>query len=961
MAKGVISIRGARVHNLKNVDVDLPKNKLIVITGVSGSGKSSLAFDTLYAEGQRRYVESLSSYTRQFMNLRAKPDVDSIEGLSPAISVSQKSATKNPRSTVSTVTEIHDYLRLMFARVGIPYSPETNKPIVKLSASRITQEIANLPPGTKLYILGPITFDSHTECSKEISKMRKQGYARISVDGVVYDINEVPAFTRDKNYEVSVVVDRLIVSEEKSNRVSSSVENALSVGKGVVHIELVSLPEDYKDNKYVAGQVLVFSEHFVCPVSGFSVGTIEPKLFSFNAVNSACKYCAGLGKSRTIDVNLVVPNVELSVMEGAIEPVGPIRSPACYSPHESAFVQKCSSEIRNMSKKYGVDLSLPWRSLDAKFRNLILFGDIEEDSVSGKIGNFKGVIGLLSSSSSGVAVEKTAERYSISSKCTHCSGYRLSPQALSVKINNKHIGEFCAMTVSEAIAWCNALPAKLTEFESAICSRLLYEIVRRLTFLLNVGLGYLTLDRESRTLSGGESQRIKLASQIGSSLTGVLYVLDEPSIGLHQRDNSLLIKTLKNLRDLENTVVVIEHDEETMVSADHIVDVGPGAGVNGGRIVAQGSLDDILLHPDSITGKFLSGRVEIPFTEGSKSFSNWIRIKGACKNNLRDVDVEIPIGGFTCITGVSGSGKSSLIGDILYPYALNRIYGITPPPAECDAIFGLENIDKVIEIDQSPIGRTPASNPATYVGLFTHIRSWFASLPLAKSRGYTMSRFSFNAKGGRCESCRGDMYVKIEMHFLPDMYVVCEECNGLRYNPETLEVTYKGKSIADVLDMTVDQALEFFSAIPLIREKLEALQSVGMGYIKIGQPSTTLSGGESQRIKMSKELSKRSTGSTLYILDEPTTGLHISDIQNLLQILHRLSEMGNTVVVIEHNMHVIKSADYIIDIGPEGGIDGGQVVGFGSPKDFIKNYPGSVTAQYLAPYLEKKHPAFSTI
>ncbi|KDB55906.1 excinuclease ABC subunit A [Anaplasma phagocytophilum str. MRK] len=950
MAKGVISIRGARVHNLRNVDVDLPKNKLIVITGVSGSGKSSLAFDTLYAEGQRRYVESLSSYTRQFVNLQAKPDVDSIEGLSPAISVSQKTAGKNPRSTVSTVTEIHDYLRLMFARVGVPYSPTTNRPIVKFTASRMVKEIANLPPGARVYLLAPIAQDKHTEYVKEISNIRKQGYVRISIDGVVYDINEIPKLEHNKRYDISVVVDRLVITGERSNRISSSVENALAVGHGVLCVKIVTLPGDYTDGEYVEGQVLVFSEHFLCPDSGFNVGAIEPKLFSFNIVNSACQYCMGLGRSRAVDVNMLVPNVELSIIEGAIDPIGPVK-PACYSSYESTFVHKCCTEILAIAKKFGIDIAQPWHRLDLKSRNLLMFGNEEGDLNAAKVGNFKGVVGYLSDTGNVVA-EKIAERYSVFRKCPHCAGFRLSPQALSVKIDGKHIGNVCAMTVSETIEWCEGLPARLTDFEKQICSKLLDEIIRRLTFLSNVGLGYLTLDRESRTLSGGESQRIKLASHVGSSLTGVLYVLDEPSIGLHQRDNALLIETLKNLRDLENTVVVIEHDEETMMHADHIVDVGPGAGVNGGQIVAQGSLEEILSNTDSITGRFLSGKMDIPISDYNKTFSKWIKIRGAYKNNLKNVDVTIPIGGFTCVTGVSGSGKSSLIGDILYPYALHKVYGVTPPPTECAGILGLENIDKVIEIDQSPIGRTPASNPATYVGLFTHIRSWFAGLPLAKSRGYTMSRFSFNAKGGRCESCKGDMYMKIEMHFLPDMYVTCEECNGLRYNRETLEVLYKGKSIADVLDMTVDQALDFFSAIPLIREKLESLQSVGMGYIKIGQPSTTLSGGESQRIKMSKELSKRSTGNTLYILDEPTTGLHISDIQNLLQILHRLSDMGNTVVVIEHNLHVIKTADYIIDIGPEGGTHGGEVVGVGSPHELVKNYPNSITAKYLAPYLK---------
>ncbi|QJC27498.1 UvrABC system protein A [Anaplasma platys] len=950
MAKGVISIRGARVHNLKNIDVDLPKNKLIVITGVSGSGKSSLAFDTLYAEGQRRYVESISSYPRQFMNLHEKPDVDSIDGLSPAISVSQKSSTKNPRSTVATSTEIHDYLRLMFARVGVPHSPHTNQPIVKFTPTQIIREISGLPIGAKVLLLAPTGSKQPIENSNVISKIKKLGYVRIRIDGIVYDVNELPELDAAQQYDISVVVDRLIINGEKSNRIASSVESALSLGNGVLQAEIVELPDDYVGEEYAPEQTLTYSERFICPDSGFSVGIVEPKLFSFNTVGSACQYCHGLGKSRSIDVDLLVPDVELSVVEGALDPLGPLRS-TCYASCESAFVRRCWDEVVSISKKFNVDLSVPWRSLLPKHRNLVLFGNEEGTLDSGQIYNFCGVVGLLSEAEN-IVVEKISERYSVSSKCPNCAGFRLSPQALAVRVASLHIGEVCAMTVNEAIAWCKSLHTKLSEFDAKICSRLLDEIIRRLTFLSNVGLGYLTLDRESRSLSGGESQRIKLASQIGSSLTGVLYVLDEPSIGLHQRDNTLLIETLKNLRDLENTVVVIEHDEETMKNADHIVDVGPGAGVHGGEIIAEGTMEDMIASPASITGKYLSGELYIPASECSKTFESWIKIKGARKNNLRNVDVAIPIGGFTCVTGVSGSGKSSLIGDVLYQYALNKIYGVPQAPPECSSILGLENIDKVIEIDQSPIGRTPASNPATYVGLFTHIRSWFAGLPVAKSRGYTMGRFSFNAKGGRCEACKGDMYVKIEMHFLPDMYIKCEECQGLRYNQETLEVTYKGKSIADVLEMTVDQALEFFSAIPLIREKLESLQSVGMGYIKIGQPSTTLSGGESQRIKMSKELSKRSTGNTLYILDEPTTGLHIADISNLLKILHRLAEMGNTVVVIEHNLHVIKTADYIIDIGPDGGVNGGQVVGYGSPRDLVKNYPQSITAQYLAPYLE---------
>ncbi|ACM49205.1 excinuclease ABC subunit UvrA [Anaplasma marginale] len=952
MSGGVISIRGAGQHNLKNIDLDLPKGKLIVITGVSGSGKSSLAFDTLYAEGQRRYVESLSPYARQFLNLHAKPDVDHIDGLSPAISVSQKHCHKNPRSTVSTVTEIHDYLRLMYARIGVPHSPATGKPISRLSASRIAQEVVGLPIGTKLHILAPITQAKGGELLKSIAEMRRLGYTRLKIDDTVYDINEIPPLQRDSTHKIYVVVDRVVIAQEKSNRIPSSVENALLIGKGIMHVEIVSLPQDCAAQEYQPGQILVFSEHFICPESGFHIGEVEPRLFSFNTVCGACKHCLGMGRNHAIDINLVVPNTELSILEGAIDPMGPIRPPA-NTYHGPSFAHQCAHEIALIAKMHAIDLSIPWCKMDEGLRNVILFGNKDGTlNTEFKPAGSRGILGLLNESGNIVA-EKIAERYSVSSTCPHCMGFRLSPESLSVKIDGKHIGEVCAFSVDEAIAWCEGLPSKLSEYENAVCTKLLEEVVKRLKFLSNVGLSHLTLDRESRTLSGGESQRIKLASQIGSGLTGVLYVLDEPSIGLHQRDNALLINTLKNLRDMGNTVVVIEHDDEMMLNADHIVDVGPGAGTHGGEIVAQGTTEDIAASKESITGKYLSGEMRIDPPKGKKSFTNWIEIKGARKNNLQNVDVKIPIGGFTCVTGVSGSGKSSLIWDTLYKYALHRVDGEPiRPDIECDTILGLENIDKVIEIDQSPIGRTPASNPATYVGLFSHIRTWFAGLPLAKSRGYTVSRFSFNAKGGRCETCRGDGYIRIEMHFLPDMYVKCEECHGLRYNRETLDVTYKGKSIADVLCMTVDEALECFNAIPLIKEKLHALREVGMGYVRIGQPSTTLSGGESQRVKLSKELSKRSTGRTLYILDEPTTGLHISDVKNLLRILHMLAKLGNTVVVIEHNLHVVKTADYVIDIGPEGGDRGGSVVAFGPPAELVKQYPNSITAQYLLPYLQ---------
>ncbi|QXK92068.1 excinuclease ABC subunit UvrA [Neoehrlichia mikurensis] len=949
----LICIRNAREHNLDNISVDLPKNSLIVITGVSGSGKSSLAFDTIYAEGQRKYVESLSSYARQFLDLCPKSDVESITGLSPAISINQKSSFRNPRSTVSTITEIYDYLRLMYAKIGIPYSPTTGKPIFRQSASQIIDHIFNLPIGTKIDILGMIIKNKTGDYFKEIYNAKKQGYTQVKIDSKIYDINHIPQLDTNKKHNIYVIIDRILITEDKSNRIPKSVENALKIGKGIIHIEIVNLPKEYYDKKYINNQILVFSEHFACPETGFSINEIEPRLFSFNTIYGSCKHCTGLGKNFTTDVALVIPNEQLSILEGAIHPIGPINpSSIHYKPKNIInFSSYYTSIIISLSKLLKFDLSLPWNKLSDSIKNIILYGYNNTDTSS--INNnfeFKGIINILNTKSD-IAIEKISEKYSTITTCHHCNGLRLSPEALSVKIDNKNIGELSLLSIDEAMLWCKNLPSKLTNQHKLIACKLLDEIIKRLTFLQNVGLGYITLNRESKTLSGGESQRIKLASQISSGLTGVLYVLDEPSIGLHQHDNRLLINTLKDLRDLGNTVIVVEHDDETMMNADYIVDIGPGAGPHGGKLIAQGTPIAIMNNPNSITGQYLSYQKLIPLFKKNKIFNKWIEINKASTNNLRNIDVKIPIGAFTCITGVSGSGKSSLITNTLYKYVMNKLHDVHYSYAGCKSILGLENIDKVIEINQSPIGKTPLSNPATYIGLFTHIRTWFASLPLSKARGYTISRFSFNTKGGRCEACKGDGSIKIEMHFLPDMYVKCEECKGLRYNRETLEVTYKDKSIADVLNMTVDQSAEFFKNLPIIKEKLTSLQNVGMGYITIGQSSTTLSGGEAQRIKLSKELSKRSTGSTLYILDEPTTGLHFNDIKNLLHVLHKLSDLGNTVIVIEHNLHVIKTAEYIIDIGPGSGKNGGQVVAYGSPEEIVTKFPESLTSKYLKSYL----------
>uniref|UniRef100_A0A3B0JDJ8 UvrABC system protein A n=1 Tax=Wolbachia endosymbiont of Aleurodicus dispersus TaxID=1288877 RepID=A0A3B0JDJ8_9RICK len=925
----MIRVKGAREHNLQGIDVNIPKNKLVVITGLSGSGKSSLAFDTIYAEGQRRYVESLSAYARQFLNIQDKPDVESITGLSPAISINQKSISKNPRSTVGTVTEIYDYVRLIYARVGIPYSPVTGLPITKQAVSQIVDTIIALPLETKIYILAPIVRGRKGEHFKEILEIKKQGYVRLKIDGETYNIDDLPKLDKNKKHDIFVIADRISISDDIGNRLSSSIESALRLAHGLMYAEIVELPNNHS-SEYKNGQILTFSENFACPESGFTLEEIEPRLFSFNSPYGACSSCNGLGKKLSVDAKLIVPDEALSISEGALKPVGQMHANS--GPLRNA--------ILSLAENFKFSLDIPWKNIDQEVKDLILFSSREL--------KFQGLVNILEHQMN--YSEALIEKYCSIMHCKECTGYRLRKEALTVKIDEKHIGEISGLSIDESLKWFENLPDKLTEQHKQISNKILNEIIKRLTFLKNVGLNYLTLDRESSTLSGGESQRIRLASQIGSGLTGVLYVLDEPSIGLHQCDNDRLIATLKNLRDMGNTVIVVEHDEDTIMAADYVIDIGPGAGVNGGKVVAEGTPDQVQKNSESITGQYLSGKKEISISKRRKQATQFIKVVNACENNLKNINVEFPIGNLICVTGISGGGKSSLVIETLYKYSAQKINHSSVKHGRCDKIEGLEYIDKIIEVDQSPIGRTPASNPATYVGMFTHIRNWFAGLPESKARGYNVGRFSFNTKGGRCEACKGDGHLKIEMHFLPDVYVKCEQCRGQRYNRETLEVTYKGKSISDVLDMTIDQACDFFENLPMIKEKLISLQEVGLGYITLGQLSTTLSGGEAQRIKLSKELSKRFTGRTLYILDEPTTGLHFEDVNNLLKILHRLVDLGNTVIVIEHNLHVIKTADYIIDIGPEGGVKGGEVVAVGTPEKVAQTLE-SVTGKYLKTYL----------
>ena len=934
-----IVINGAREHNLKSISVSLPRNKFIIITGLSGSGKSSLAFDTIYAEGQRRYVESLSAYARQFLDTMHKPDVDQISGLSPAIAIEQKTTSKNPRSTVGTVTEIYDYLRLLYARVGVPYSPATGLPIKAQQPSDMVDQIMGLEESEKIFILAPIVRDRKGEYKKELLELQKKGFQRVKIDEKLYELDDLPVLDKKLRHNIEVVVDRLIIKDGIQTRLSDSMRTALDLSDGIAYVEILS--ETKKNNR------IVFSENFSCPISGFTIAEIEPRLFSFNAPIGACKKCDGLGIEDYFDESLIVPNTSLSLSKGAIVP------------WSKSFSPYITQTLLSLSKAYNFSLSTPWDKLDQEIQTLFLYGSkgkiikFRYDD-NGRIYDvnrpFEGIIPNLERRSRETTsnwFRDEFERYKNERQCEICNGYRLNSEALAVKIDGLHIGEMVELSIKELFIKFETIGSKLSNQQNKIAESIIKEIKERLQFLKNVGLDYLTLNRKSGTLSGGESQRIRLASQIGSGLTGVLYVLDEPSIGLHQRDNERLLKTLKNLRDQGNTIIVVEHDFEAMIEADHIVDIGPGAGVNGGLVVAEGNAKDISKSPKSITGKYLSGekKVDIPKIR-KKGNGLFLEIIEASGNNLKNISISFPLGTFTCVTGVSGGGKSTLVIETLFKTVSSRINSSRTIPAKCKYINGIEYLDKVIDIDQSPIGRTPRSNPATYTGAFSPIREWFSGLPESRARGYSPGRFSFNVKGGRCEACKGDGLIKIEMHFLPDVYVTCESCKGKRYNRETLEINFKGKNISDVLNLTVDEAFEFFSAVPSIRDKMKTLIQVGLGYIKVGQQATTLSGGEAQRVKLSKELSRRSTGKTLYILDEPTTGLHFEDVNNLLKVLHMLVSQGNTVIVIEHNLDVIKTADYIIDIGPEGGDLGGEILAHGTPEE-VSNKQGSYTGSYL--------------
>ena len=944
-----IRIVGAREHNLKNVSLDLPRDELIVITGLSGSGKSSLAFDTIYAEGQRRYVESLSAYARQFLEMMQKPDVDQIDGLSPAISIEQKTTSRNPRSTVGTVTEIYDYLRLLYARIGVPYSPATGLPIESQTVSQMVDRLIALESGTRLYLLAPIVRGRKGEYKRDFAELQKRGFQRVKVDGTYYEITDVPALDKKLKHDIDVVVDRLVIKDDLGNRLADSLEVALGLTDGIAVAEMADAKAEGEDPER-----LIFSARFACPVSGFTIDEIEPRLFSFNNPFGACPACDGLGTQFFIDPVAVVPDGGLSLYKGAIAPWSRSTSPYY------------TQTLEALARHYGFKMSSAWNDLPENGREVILYGSGEEVitfQYDDGLRNYKtrkafeGVIPNLErryrETDSSWAREEI-EKYQSITDCETCGGYRLKPEALAVKLAGLHIGQVVQQSIRAAEQWFNDLETQLTDKQKQIAVRILKEIRERLKFLNDVGLEYLTLSRNSGTLSGGESQRIRLASQIGSGLTGVLYVLDEPSIGLHQRDNTRLLDTLVRLRDLGNTVVVVEHDEEAIMAADHVVDIGPGAGLHGGEVIAQGAPAKIISTKKSLTGQYLAGTKQVPVPKKRRATkaNKCITVKNARGNNLKNVDAEIPLGTFTCVTGVSGGGKSTLLIDTLYKSLARKLNNARATPAEHDTIEGLHLLDKVIDIDQSPIGRTPRSNPATYTGAFTPIREWFAGLPESTARGYRPGRFSFNVKGGRCETCQGDGVIKIEMHFLPDVYVECDSCHGKRYNRETLEVRFKDKSIADVLDMTVDEAADFFKAVPMVRDKMLTLQRVGLGYIKVGQQATTLSGGEAQRVKLAKELSKRATGRTLYILDEPTTGLHFHDVAKLLEVLHELVDTGNTVTVIEHNLEVIKTADWIIDIGPEGGDGGGEIVATGTPEDVAK-VKRSYTGTYLAPILKK--------
>ncbi|HKK84832.1 MAG TPA: excinuclease ABC subunit UvrA [Roseovarius sp.] len=944
-----IEVRGAREHNLKSIDVDIPRNELVVITGLSGSGKSSLAFDTIYAEGQRRYVESLSAYARQFLDMMEKPDVDHISGLSPAISIEQKTTSKNPRSTVGTVTEIYDYMRLLFARVGTPYSPATGKPIEAQQVQDMVDRVMGMEEGTRAYLLAPIVRDRKGEYRKEMLELRKQGFQRVKVDGAFHDLDEPPTLDKKYRHDIDVVVDRIVVKDGLETRLADSFRTALDLADGIAILE--TAPKEGEPER------MTFSENFACPVSGFTIPEIEPRLFSFNAPFGACPECDGLGAELFFDEQLVVPDATLKISDGAIAPWRKGKSPY--------FLQT----IEAIAKHYEFDRNARWKDLPKHVQQVFLYGSGDEEiqfryDEGGRVyqvsRTFEGVIPNMERryrETDSNWIREEFERYQNNRSCGACGGYRLREEALAVKIAGLHVGQVVQMSIREAYDWCASVPEALTKQKNEIATAILKEIRERLGFLNNVGLDYLTLSRNAGTLSGGESQRIRLASQIGSGLTGVLYVLDEPSIGLHQRDNGRLLTTLQNLRDQGNTVIVVEHDEEAIRTADYVFDIGPGAGVHGGQVVSHGTPGVVANDANSVTGQYLSGvrEIAVPATrrKGNKKKLSVVKATG---NNLKTVTADFPLGKFVCVTGVSGGGKSTLTIETLFKTASMRLNGARQTPAPCETIKGLEHLDKVIDIDQRPIGRTPRSNPATYTGAFTPIRDWFAGLPEAKARGYKPGRFSFNVKGGRCEACQGDGVIKIEMHFLPDVYVTCETCQGARYNRETLEIQWKGKSIADVLDMTVEDAQEFFKAVPSIREKMDALVRVGLGYIKVGQQATTLSGGEAQRVKLSKELAKRSTGRTLYILDEPTTGLHFEDVKKLLEVLHELVEAGNTVVVIEHNLDVVKTADHIIDIGPEGGDGGGEIVATGTPEE-VAEVERSHTGRYLKDMLNSKKVA----
>ena len=950
-----ISVRGAREHNLKGVDLDIPRDQLVVFTGLSGSGKSSLAFDTIYAEGQRRYVESLSAYARQFLEIMQKPDVDLISGLSPAISIEQKTTSRNPRSTVGTITEIYDYLRLLFARVGVPYSPATGLPIAAQQVAEMVDRVMAMPQGTRLYLLAPIVRDRKGEYKKEIMQLRKDGFQRLKIDGEFHEIDEAPALDKKFRHSIDVVVDRLVVKEGLETRLADSFQTALGLADGIAIVE--TAPSDGDPER------ITFSEKFACPVSGFTIGEIEPRLFSFNAPTGACPACDGLGMELFFDPRLVVPDEDLSLYGGALAPWSKSGQP---SPYYKQTVDAVARHFKGNVQK-------PWRDLPEKLQNALLHGTKEKIKFRFDDGgrvyetarNFEGVIPNLTRryrETDSNWVREEFERYQSNKPCDVCGGHRLRPEALAVKLDGKHAGEVTQMSVRQALAWSEELWDTLTEKQQQIAEKILKEISERLGFLNNVGLDYLTLSRTSGTLSGGESQRIRLASQIGSGLTGVLYVLDEPSIGLHQRDNDRLLDTLRRLRDTGNTVIVVEHDEEAVRAADYVFDIGPGAGVHGGQVISHGTPEQVIADDNSLTGQYLSGKKEIAVPDVRRTGTGKsVVVRNATGNNLHGITATFPLGVMVCVTGVSGGGKSTLTIETLYKAAARALNGTRTNPAPFERIEGLEHLDKVIDIDQSPIGRTPRSNPATYTGAFTPIRDWFANLPESKARGYKPGRFSFNVKGGRCEACQGDGVIKIEMHFLPDVYVTCDVCNGKRYNRETLEIRYKDKSIADVLDMTVEDASQFFRAVPSIRDKMVTLERVGLGYIKVGQQANTLSGGEAQRVKLSKELAKRATGRTLYILDEPTTGLHFEDVNRLLAVLHELVEQGNTVVVIEHNLDVIKTGDWIVDIGPEGGDGGGRIVAEGTPED-VAAVKDSYTGHYLAKMLEgrpapKKKPA----